>query len=835
MMKWLLGGCLLLTMAVGVTAQSPQTYSSSDILLQLQKLKVLGSVLYVAAHPDDENTRLLAYLSKDKKYRTGYLSLTRGDGGQNLIGNEQGVSLGLIRTQELLAARRIDGAEQFFTRAYDFGFSKSTDEALRTWKKDKILSDVVWVIRKFRPDVIITRFPPDERAGHGHHSASAVLAHEAFKAAADPNMFPEQLKLVKPWQPKRILWNTYNFGSNNTQSEEQFKLDVGAYNPLLGKSYGELAAESRSQHKSQGFGVPSQRGTSLEYFSHTDGQPIQSDLFDGVISDWSRTGNAPIAQRIDAILRKFNPTAPATIVNDLQDLYLLIDEEVKDLYWKQQKLEEIRRLLKACLGVYFEATANQQVAVTGDSLRISLQFINRSNVPLYMVRVQGMDTSFVLAEQTRENLPYTKMFSQLITADFISDQPYWLREQMDTGSFTVNTNLLIGAAQNTRNDFKVSFYLGKMYLDEYYSLQYKHTDPVKGEIFQPVITVPPVVVGTQPGVVLNNLEPRHPQFVQLSYKSYVQRDTVRATIRFELTNGKTLREKRISQELPLVRNTMQSITLPLDSLLTGQTPDLLYPWLELPGKSKSTSYNNALRMIEYDHIPTVHYFFPNSVKVINEPIRTAGKRIGYIPGSGDGTGDALKQMGFTVDILDDAILASGDLSRYDAIVTGVRAYNVKESLNNYYDRLMNYINNGGNLIVQYNTSNQLGLLRSRIGPYPFTIARNRITDEKATVKFENPSHPLLNFPNKITAKDFDGWVQERSIYHAANFDKRYETIFTMNDPGESPDSGSLIMARYGKGYFIYTGLVFFRQLPAGVPGAYRLLANLVALNQKKAF
>src|SRR6185295_9452444 len=253
-------------------SQTPSTYTSAEILLQIKKLNTLGSVLYVAAHPDDENTRLLAYFAKEKLYRTGYLSMTRGDGGQNLIGDEQGIELGMIRTQELLAARRIDGAEQFFSRAFDFGFSKSADEALKIWGHDKILSDVVWMIRKFQPDVIITRFPGDARAGHGHHAASSILANEAFTTAADINKFPEQFKYgVKPWQAKRILWNNYNFGNNNNTSEDQFKIDIGVYNALLGKSYGELGGEARTLHKSQGEGRPRRRGQSFEYFSTTGG------------------------------------------------------------------------------------------------------------------------------------------------------------------------------------------------------------------------------------------------------------------------------------------------------------------------------------------------------------------------------------------------------------------------------------------------------------------------------------------------------------------------------------------------------------------------------------
>src|SRR5450631_3397627 len=293
-------------------AQNPETVSASDILLRMEKLQVLGSVLYIAAHPDDENTRLLAWLSRDRLYRTGYLSLTRGDGGQNLIGDEQGIELGLIRTQELLAARRVDGADQFFSRAYDFGFSKTTAEALKIWNEQKILSDVVWIIRKFQPDIIITRFPEDKRAGHGQHSASSVLARMAFTAAADPKQFTEQFAYgVHPWQATRLFWNNYNFGSINTTREDQLKIEVGGFNPLMGKSYGEIAADSRSQHRSQGFGVPHSRGSTTEYFSLTAGEKADSSLMQNIDCSWNRIpAGAAIASAISVMTKKYDMSAP---------------------------------------------------------------------------------------------------------------------------------------------------------------------------------------------------------------------------------------------------------------------------------------------------------------------------------------------------------------------------------------------------------------------------------------------------------------------------------------------------------------------------------------------
>ncbi len=818
-----------------LAAQKPANLSSAEILQGLQKLRVVGSVLYIAAHPDDENTRLLAYLANERKYRTGYLSLTRGDGGQNLIGDEQGVSLGLIRTQELLAARRIDGAEQFFTRAFDFGFSKSTDEALRTWNKEKILADVVSVIRRFKPDVIITRFPPDSRAGHGHHSASAALAIEAFKAAADPKQFPEQFVFTEPWQAKRILWNTYNFGSVNTQLEDQYKIDVGLFNPLLGKGYGEISAESRSQHKSQGFGVPAQRGKQYEYFSHTDGVPLSNDLFDGIISDWSRVQATAVNTAIDSIIRAFNPLEPAASVPALVKLYNRLEQNVRDYYWKNKKKAEVQLLINACLGFYVEAVASQQLAVTGDSIQISFNSINTSNFPVTDLVLELEDTSFQFAPLAANNEYLSKKITHRVVEDFNKTQPYWLREQMDTGSFTVKQPELIGSAELKWDDFELRYKIGQTEFRQRIPLQYKYTDPVKGEIYQPVLVVSPLALGVSPSVVLNNLLPKHPQSLQLFYKSYRQRDTASGRFVFDLIEGNRTTQKSLSYRLPQPKNTLQSVLLPLDTLFKTKAPDKIYPWVEVRETNRSLRFNNGLKLIQYDHIPTIHFFLPTSLTVINEEIKVVGKTIGYIPGSGDAIPEALQQMGYSVVQLDEATLGAYDLGRLDAIITGVRAYNIMESLSNHYNKLMAYVERGGNLIVQYNTSNQLGSVKSKIGPYNFNISRTRITDENSPVKFVNPTHPALNFPNKITLKDFEGWKQERSIYHAADYDSRYETVLSMNDPGEGPEEGSLIIAKYGKGYFTYTGLVFFRQLPAGVAGSYRLLANLIGLNQKKLF
>ena len=737
-------GCLLPVFLVFSNAQSlaqaPPSYNSSAILLRIQKLKVLGSVLYIAAHPDDENTRLLGWLSNAKLVRTGYLSITRGDGGQNLIGDEQGIELGLIRTQELMAARRLDGAEQFFTRAFDFGYSKSTEEALNFWVKDQVLSDVVWVIRKFQPDVIITRFPPDNRAGHGQHSASTVLANEAFKVAADPKAFPEQFKYgVKPWQAKRIFWNSYQFGDVNYTSPDQMKMDVGGFNALLGKGYGEIAAESRSQHKSQGFGVSAGRGEWPEYFSYTDGSKTSTTISEGINFGWSRIGATKITGLIDAISRSYHVDHPDRSIPALVGLYKEINK-LPQGYWRTQKLKEVQEVIAAASGLWMEAYGKNAFAVQGDSLKLDIVFNNQEGalMKLNRIHVEGMDTLINANAEKNKNFNFTASF--IVPENKTVTQPYWLQHKMQKGFYVVDDQELIG---NPESDpaFTAAFDLtinGQPFTFKR-PVRYKFTDPVKGELYEPLIVVP----------------------------------------------------RRA------------------DALKYG-----------------------TLRHINYDHIPDIYYFNKDTVKIVLDSLKTEGKRIGYIEGAGDKVLPALSLMGYDVTVIREKDLNANFLRQFDAIVTGIRAYNVHKYLSDKNAVLNEYVKNGGNLIVQYNTNSYVGPNTATIGPYPFSISRNRITDETAPVKFLLPEHQVLNFPNKITIADFNNWVQERGIYFAEKLDKNFVTPLAMKDPGEEDQNGSLVIADYGKGKFVYTGLVFFRQLPAGVNGAYRLLANIIALNKQ---
>ena len=817
---------LLLLIFQNSIAQTPKSYTSAEILLQIKKLNVLGSVLYIAAHPDDENTRLMAYLANEKLYRTGYLSLTRGDGGQNLIGDEQGVDLGLIRTQELLAARRIDGAEQFFSRAFDFGYSKSPEETLNFWGHDKILSDVVWVIRKFRPDVIITRFPATGEGGHGHHTASATLAAEAFDAAADPTKFPEQLsKGVTVWQAKRILWNTFNFGGTNTQRDDQFKLDCGDYNPILGKSYGEIAAASRSQHKSQGFGVPAQRGSVIEYFKTIKGEAPVKDLLDGVTANWRRVNNPTLNGEVFDMIKNFSVEKPEQSLKALVNLYSSVEKNITDNYWKEQKLREIKIIIENCSGLFMDATTNTQYAVQGDSLKINLVVNNRSGANILSADAH-LNDDFVIFDQLKKNVNSVKAYSMFIKPNTKPTQPYWLESPMDKGSFNVTDQQQIGKGESDPLSVLFSMMIEGMEFKFSKPIRYKHTDPVKGELYQPVSILPKVELNYNGNVFLaiNN----KPVEISTQVKSNLSTAS-------EYSITKQVSSKIGNSGNPFIfKSSAVNMQNNESSAFSFKGIDSDYvEEIKLQANDGRNIYHQYKRNIEYDHIPSIVYFHEATAKLSKIDLKTEGNYVGYIPGAGDKVPEALIAMGYKVVTLKETEIRAANLKQFDAIITGVRAYNTNEWMNNVYDELMQYVKDGGVLLVQYNTSNQIGPVKAKISPYPFTIGRNRITDEEAKVNFLLPGHPSLNYPNKITAKDFEGWIQERSIYHAEKADTSYKNILGMKDPGEKELDGSLIIANYGKGRFVYSGLVFFRELPAGVPGAYRLFANLIANNRGK--
>ena len=736
--------------------------NSAAIFSQLKQMEVLGSVLYIAAHPDDENNAFLPYLTKERRYRTAYLSLTRGDGGQNLIGKEQGIELGLIRTQELLAARMQDGAEQYFSTAYEFGYSKSAKEALAIWDHQKVLSDVVWVIRKFQPDIIITRFPGDARAGHGHHAASSIIAQEAYTAAADPNMFPEQFKYgVQPWKAKRILWNTFNFGTVNTTNDNQLKIEVGGYNPTIGKSYGEIGAEARTMHKSQGEGRPRRRGSYFEFFQHLNGDTAKMDIMDGVNTSWSRLNAPKIQSSIQQIISTYKIDQPATIVPSLVQLY----QQVKSLpesQWKNYQLNLIQTTIESASGLLVEATTTKQKVVPEGDLAIQVLVNQRSNVNTSLEKIQFLsaqtnikDSLLNIKLANNQNQQFTYAF-KVPTSQTIS-QPYWLINPKTEGMFVVQDQTMVGKAENDPSfSILLQYTIEGQLFQKQYPVQYKYVDLTKGDVYQPIVVLPKKEVAAVKAVVL----------------------------------------------MPTTSN------------------------------APSPKFDQGIfhKTIQYDHIPAQTYFQDASIQVVKVDIKKQGQKVGYIDGAGDAIPEALEQLGYEVVYLKESDLTPAHLKGLDAIVVGIRAFNMYAYLSDKQAVLNEYIANGGNLIVQYLKNNQVGTQNIKVGPYPFTVnSGRRVTEENTDVTFVLPNHSVLNFPNKISAQDFNNWVQERSTYQAENIDARFQTPLQMSDTGEAPSMGSLLIAPFGKGNFAYVSLALFRQLPAGNPGAYKLFANLLSL------
>lgn len=815
---------VFLLVSVVAWAQPLRPAPAGEILLQLKKANVLATALYVAAHPDDENTTMLAWLAKEKLARTAYLSCTRGDGGQNLIGPEQAELMGLIRTHELLEARKIDGAEQYFSRANDFGFSKTTEETMQIWEKEKILADVVWRIRAFRPDVIVCRFPPDSRAGHGNHSASAVLAEEAFKAAADPNRFPEQLQYLKPWQAKRVVWNTFNFGASSQKPNDKgqfIQVDIGAFNPLLGKGYPEIAAESRSMHKSQGFGSAKNRGMRPEYLFHKDGVPAEKDIFDGIDTGWSRVnGGAAVQEALSTAIANFMADNPAAIIPQLLVAYQRLSN-LNDEYWKDVKKKEIEQLIVACAGIWYEANANDYATAAGDQLKVTATVVKRSDVPVRLERIrigvtnQELNPNLELGNNELSNLP----IDITIPSNLPITQPFWLAEAHEKGAYTVEDVWLRNTPMKTPDlQVEFSFNIQGQPFSFTVPVSYKFTDPVRGEIYRPLEIRPEATANIADKVyVFPDNQPRKVEVVIKSAK-----EKVKGEIMLELPKGWKAEPASIPFELA---TKYQEIKVSFAVSPSNRAND---GSLKAVVKTATATLTKGMTQIQYDHIPSLVYFPDAAAKLVKLDLQTKGKNIGYIAGAGDDVPAALQQIGYQVTQLGDAEL-SKDLRGFDAIVVGVRAYNTEERLKYAQERLMSYVQNGGTMVVQYLTN--FRQVTKEIGPYPIQVSRDRVTVEEAPMTLLIPEHPVLLTPNKITAKDFDGWVQERGLYFANTWDPNYQAIFACNDPGEKPLNGSTLVTKYGKGHYVFTALSFFRQLPAGVPGAYRLFANFISLGK----
>jgi len=820
---------IFLFLSKSIYAQQPQKPNAVEIYNQIQKLNFLGSVLYIAAHPDDENTRLISYFANSQKARTAYLSLTRGDGGQNLIGPELRELLGTIRTQELLEARKIDGGEQMFSRANDFGFSKTPDETLNIWDKNQVLSDVVWAIRKFQPDVIINRF--DHRTAgttHGHHTASALLSVESFDLANDPNVYPNQLQYVKVWQPKRMFFNPswFFFGSkekfDQADKSAYNTLPIGVYFQSIGKSNQEIAALSRSRHQSQGFGTTGTRGEELEYLEFIKGNPAQNknDLFEGIDTSWNRVkGGKEIGKLIASIEKHYDFKNPSASINDLAKAYQMI-QNLQDEHWKTVKTEEIKNIISACAGLYLEAVSEKQEATPGSELSLKLEAINRSNVVMNLASLNILPENKVVSEnlnlknnedkaidlkiQLPENLAYTA--------------PYWLKEESTVGMYRVDDQRIIGLPM-LPPDVKVSFnvVINNVAIPFQRAVIYKNNDEVKGEQYKPLNIVPLVTTSFLEKVKIFDT----PKTEYIGLKIKAGADNVKGNLRLELNDKWKITPSSIAFDL-LHKGDVQSVYF---EITPPQSAD------EANVKAIATvngkDFDKEQININYEHIQNQQVLLPSKSRFIKLDIKIGTEKIGYIMGAGDEVPTYLSQLGYQVAILEPGDINVENLKNFDVIITGIRAYNTVRDLASKQDILFDFVKQGHTMIVQYNTFGKY--VTPNIAPFSLKISKDRVTEENAEVRFVEPKHPVLNYPNTITSKDFQGWVQEQGLYYPEQWDKAFSPILSSNDKGESPKNGALLVAKYGKGHYIYTGLSFFRELPAGVPGAYRLFSNLISI------
>jgi LmbE family N-acetylglucosaminyl deacetylase len=810
--------CLALMIAGAVRAEEPPMHAGM-LAHALDRLAGTARVLYVAAHPDDENTRLLAYLANQIHVTAAYLSMTRGGGGQNLIGTEQGELLDVLRTEELLQARGLDGARQRFTRMRDFGFSKTAQETLAIWGHDEALSDVVWVIRTFQPDVVIARFT-EQPPNHGHHTASAILAREAFAAAADPTRFPEQLHNgVTVWQAERLLLNVPTW-IEGPPPPGALPLNVGLYDPRLGLGYADLAARSRSQHKSQGFGVAGERGPIIERFVPIAGAAPTDDMLEGVALGWERYGRAGgvVGRDLEAASKALQRDRPEAALRALfaaaGALASLPDEpRVRDAR------ADLAPIIAASAGLFARATAAQPAVVPGGTVTVQLELSQRRPAPLELRAVEFPDATETLKAKLELNGKRQVTHEVRVPADAPVTTPYWLAAPALPGRQVVGDASLIGAP-SAPPALAVTLQLawGKQIVRLPVPVVYAWTDPVLGERTRPFLIVPPAT-----------LTPARAAFLlpngaatSVALRVHAGQDGLRGSVSLPVPEG--WRAEPASRAVELAKLGDESTVEFTVSAPAGTAPIEIAPVLEADGKRWSFRED----VIDYPHVPMQIVLQPGTVRLVPLQIALPEGLVGYIAGSGDTVADDLAHVGMRVAPIDDATLRSGDLSRYRAIVVGIRAYNTRPAVHAAHQRLMQYVADGGTLVVQYNTNNRLAPLEIPIGPYPLTIGRDRITDETAAMEAVTASEPVLLAPNQIGRADFDGWVQERGLYYAEKWDDRYRPVFRSHDPDERPLLGGTLVADYGKGRYVYTGLSFFRQLPAGVPGAYRLFANLLA-------
>ena len=812
-----------------VSAQ--QTKSSLEIYDDIQRLNFLGNAMYIAAHPDDENTKIISYLSNKMHAKVTYLSLTRGDGGQNLIGSELKESLGLIRSNELIEARKIDGGQQRFTTAVDFGYSKHPDEAFEFWDKPYMLKQVVGQIRKLRPDIIINRF--DHRSPgttHGHHTAASILSYEAFDLASD-DTYQDQFG-EEPWRPNLLYFNTnwWFYGSreafNKIDKSNLVQVAVGEFDSARGQSYNEIASLSRSQHKSQGFGTALQKNQETEYLEILKGsQGTTDDLFGGIDTSWNRIkeGEA-IGKILDAVEDSFDFKSPSTHLGQLIKAHALIDK-IEDSFWRNLKLQAINAIILDVARIDLEAHVAQKSVQPGEKIEIQLDVVNRgltsvelgsisiSNSDMYSVHLDTIITSNTVANlkfapEVLRNSPYSS--------------PYWLKQKHNRKQYTVVSNSDIGKpASDASMTVSLSVIVGDATLMIDLPVRYKEIKPEFGEYYEQFHILPSAALKINKSIEIFDSK----QSKNVRVEVLLNKEQYDGILTITAPEGWSVSPKQLS-----LNWSKNQGTFPIDITVTPPANNQSKGYLSFELTSSFESHRLQQKHISYAHIDKQTLLTPAEIELSRIVMQKSNDKVGYIMGAGDKVFENLQDLGYDIELIPTSALKAQNLKRFKTIITGIRAYNVLYDLKANQELLFDFVRQGGNLIIQYNTANRWGAQFEKLAPYPMKLSYNRVTDEYAPVKLLNPKHRAMNYPNKISVRDFDGWVQERGLYFPETWSTNFTPLLEFQDKGEAPLKGSLLIAPLGKGNYIYTSLSLFRQLPEGVAGAYRLLSNLIALN-----
>ena len=795
--------------------------SSNEIYLKLKKLNFLGSVLYVAAHPDDENTSLISYLSNELHAHTSYLSLTRGDGGQNLIGTELNDLLGVIRTNELLQARAIDGGSQYFTSAIDFGFSKNSKETLKIWPKNIILEEVVRLIREIKPDIIINRF--DHRSDgqtHGHHTSSAILSKEAFSISDNANFYSPQLDSLQLWKPFRqyvnISW--WRYGSrekfNSTNKDNFIKIDITKYNFLTGRTNSEISAMSRSQHKSQGFGRSPRLEKESEFLELIGGLENNSNrIFEGIDTTWNRIeGGKKIKTLIDHIIAKFDFEKPEKSVKNLLEVFNEINK-LKSSVWKIRKLIEVKEIIKLCLGIKMITNTDFGYGNKGEEIDLDVKILNNSSYPINITKINNqLKNSYIDPYELYQDDIKFKLPNEFNT-------PYWLINRQKNGMFIIDKKYT-NQPRSERVSIPVELKIFETVLDYKIEVNQRVNDPIKGEVINPFYIVPKIAVNFKKDKYLFLDTEQEKIIIEVKNLS----NGFKGKIKLNSPAGWEIDKNYIDFSVT-ERGETKNIEFhirPSDNSEDGNLSVSILSNDKILADESLSIFN-----IEYDHLPKQYIIKPFYPKIKKLDLVLPRKKVGYIMGAGDLVYENLKSIGVNIELIDINVIENGDLDKFDTIIMGIRAYNVNDMLNSKNELLFDYAKRGGNLLIQYNTTRNL--LTKKLTPFYLNLSRDRVTEEDSPVKILTPLHRALNFPHKITSEDFENWVQERGLYFPNKWDKNFIPMLSMNDKNENEKLGSLLIGNHGKGKIIYTGLSFFRQIPSGVIGAYRLLINLISL------